>query len=275
MKPRLRLTILGCGSSPGGPRITGDWGAGDPANPRNRRRRSSALIQRISASGTTTVVLDCGPDFRDQMLSADVRRIDGVVITHPHADHIHGLDDLRGYFLENRHRIRLYADEASFERIFDAFRYCFETPEGSSYAPIAKHVPIVAGRAFTVEGPGGPLRLTSFEQVHGSILSLGFRIGPLAYCSDVSDFPPAAVQMISGAEHIIIDALQYRRHPSHLSLDQALEWIETLGVPQATLTHMHTPLDYETLCRDLPAHVRPGYDGLTIDVADDNEPHGV
>lgn len=265
MTPLLRLTILGCGSSPGVPRITGDWGACDAADPRNRRRRSSALVERRSEAGTTSVVIDCGPDFRDQMLAAAVRRIDGILITHPHADHIHGLDDLRGYFLDSRHRIKLYADEASFERMLDAFRYCFQKPEGSSYEPIARHMPIAAGTSFVVEGPGGPIAVDPFRQVHGRIHSLGFRIGPLAYCSDVSDFPADAIDAIGGARHIVIDALQYRRHPSHLALDQALEWIERLGVPEATLTHMHTPLDYATLCRDLPPHIRPGYDGLVLE----------
>lgn len=265
MTDRLRVTILGCGSSPGVPRITGDWGACDPANPRNRRRRASALVQRISAEGVTTAVIDCGPDFREQMLSAEVGRIDGIVITHPHADHIHGIDDLRGYFLSGHRRVRVYADDASFERIEDAFRYCFETPPGSLYDPIARRIRIAAGTPFEIEGPGGLLHLLPFAQVHGSIESLGFRVGPVAYCSDVSDFPPSAVEAIGGAEHVIIDALQYRPHPSHLSLQQATDWISRLKVPAATLTHMHTPLDYETLCRDLPSHIRPGHDGLVLE----------
>ena len=226
-------------------------------------------MERISAAGTTTIVIDCGPDFRDQMLTAGVERIDGVVITHPHADHIHGLDDLRGYFLETHHRIRVYADDASFERMLEAFRYCFERPAGSPYEPIVKHVPITAGVPFSVDGPGGPIELRPFKQMHGRIESLGFRIGPLAYCSDVSDFPPAAVEEISGARHVVIDALQYRPHPSHLSVEQALDWIKRLGVESATLTHMHTPLDYATLARVLPSHIVPGYDGLTLDFPTD------
>lgn len=266
MSDRLRLTILGCSSSPGVPRINGDWGACDPENPKNRRLRAAALVERIGAGGVTTVAIDCGPDFREQMLSAKVSRLDAVLLTHPHADHIHGIDDLRGFMLAQRTQIAVHADDATYERVCEAFRYCFETPRGSDYPPIIRRVAMQEDEPFRIEGPGGALEIRPFRQVHGSIHSLGFRIGPVAYCTDVSDFPEAAISAIDGAEHIVIDCLQYTRHPSHLSVEQALSWIERLGVPRATLTHMHTPLDYETLCRELPAHVRPGHDGLVIDL---------
>lgn len=261
----LRLTILGCASSPGVPRINGDWGNCDPANPRNRRRRCSALVERIGSGGTTSVVIDCGPDFREQMLSAAVARLDGVVVTHSHADHIHGLDDIRGYMLVQRKRIPVYADDPTYARLFEAFAYCFETPSGSSYPPIAEWVRIVAGQPFSIDGAGGPIRILPFDQQHGSITSLGLRIGQLAYCSDVSDFPDTAIEAIAGAEHLVIDALQYRTHASHFSLSEALQWIDRLQVASATLTHMHTPLDYETLCAELPSHIRPAYDGLSLE----------
>ncbi|MBP0617118.1 MBL fold metallo-hydrolase [Jiella mangrovi] len=266
MPDLLRLTILGCASSPGVPRINGDWGACDPSNPKNRRLRASALVERIGADGVTTISIDCGPDFREQMLNAKVQRLDAVLLTHPHADHFHGIDDLRGFMLSQKSRIPVHADDATYLRVFEAFRYCFETPEGSSYPPITTRVPIVAGEPFTVHGPGGALRIRPFNQIHGSIHSLGFRIGPLAYCSDVSDFPDAAIETIAGASHIVIDCLQYKPHPSHLSVEQSLGWIERLGVPQATLTHMHTPLDYETLSNELPDHVRPAFDGMVVEL---------
>ncbi|MBB3949878.1 phosphoribosyl 1,2-cyclic phosphate phosphodiesterase [Aureimonas jatrophae] len=199
------------------------------------------------------------------MLAADVTRLDGVVVTHPHADHIHGLDDLRGYVLEQRSLIDLYADHATFDRMFDAFAYCFRTPAGSSYPPIVRHRAISPGTSFRIQGPGGPIDWVPFQQVHGAIHSLGFRIGPIAYCSDVSDFPVPAQNSITGAELIVVDALQYRPHPSHFSLNEALDWIDRLAIPRALLTHMHTPLDYDTLCRDLPMHIRPAYDGLIVD----------
>jgi phosphoribosyl 1,2-cyclic phosphate phosphodiesterase len=263
----LRLTILGCASSPGVPRINGDWGACDPANPKNRRSRAGALIERIGTGGRTTVAIDCGPDFRTQMLQAAVTRLDAVVLTHPHADHIHGIDDLRGYMLAQRSRIPVYADDPTYARVFEAFRYCFETPAGSNYPPIARHVRIDAGTTFVIEGAGGPLEILPIRLQHGSIGSLGFRFGGMAYCSDVSDFPEAAVSALSGVSHIVVDALQYKPHPSHLTVDQALNWIARFSAESASLTHMHTPLDYDTLCRDLPPHVRPAHDGLVIERA--------
>ena len=264
MSDRLEFTILGCGSSPGVPRVNGDWGACDPSQPRNRRRRAAALVRRKGRDGVTTIAIDCGPDFRNQMLDAEVRHLDAVVLTHPHADHIHGLDDIRGYAQDRRGLVPVYADEPTFARVFEAFAYCFQTPEGSNYPPIVEHVPIWGGQPFHIEGAGGPITLRPFHQVHGRILSLGFRIGDIAYCSDVSDFPAPAIQEISGASLLIIDALQRRPHPSHLSLEEALQWIARLDVGQAVLTHMHTPLDYDTLSAELPPHVRPAYDGQTF-----------
>ncbi|GGD89108.1 phosphoribosyl 1,2-cyclic phosphodiesterase [Aureimonas endophytica] len=265
MSDRLRLTILGCGSSPGTPRITGDWGACDPTNPRNRRLRASALVQRVSAQGETNVLIDCGPDLRAQIIASGIRHLDAVLVTHPHADHIHGIDDLRGFALDQRRIIPIHADDATYDRMFEAFRYCFERAPGSSYDPIVTRQAIMESQGFAIEGAGGRLDILPFRQIHGAIHSLGFRFGPLAYCSDVSDFPQGAIRALGGCRHIVIDALQYRPHPSHLSLDQALGWIERLGVESATLTHMHTPLDYETLLGELPRHVRPAFDGMVLE----------
>ncbi len=265
MPDRLRLTILGCGSSPGTPRITGDWGACDPSEPRNRRLRASCLVQRISEHGTTSVLVDCGPDMREQMIANEIRHLDAVLITHPHADHIHGIDDLRGFALDTGRVMPIFADDAAHTRLLEGFRYCFERAPGSSYEPIVRRLPLPVGTPLAIEGNGGDLEFVAFEQEHGRIHSLGVRFGPIAYCTDVSGFPPAAVDAIRGARHVVIDALQYEPHPSHLSVGQALGWIEQLGIATATLTHMHTPLDYETLMRDLPPHVRPGYDGLQVE----------
>lgn len=266
MADTLRLTILGCGSSPGTPRITGDWGACDPANPKNRRTRAAAMFERISESGTTRVIIDTGPDFRSQMLAVGVQHIDGVVYTHPHADHIHGIDDLRGYVLERGTLIDIYADQFTLERLRQAFGYCLETPPGSSYPPIVRPHLIDHDQPFVIAGEGGPLTFLPLPQIHGDIVSLGFRVGPAAYCSDVSDFPAATAARMTGLELLVVDALQYRPHASHLSLPEALQWIDRLRPSRAVLTHMHVPLDYEVVMAATPAHVEPAYDGMSIEV---------
>jgi phosphoribosyl 1,2-cyclic phosphate phosphodiesterase len=267
MKVKQRLTILGCSSSPGVPRIDGDWGACDPANPRNRRRRSSLLIEQIAEDGgVTTVVIDTGPDFREQMIDAGVRRLDAAVYSHPHADHIHGIDDLRGFALVQRKRMPVYADAETMQRLKEGFGYCFETPPGSGYPPIVEPTVIeVTDRPLVIEGEGGPLALTLFYQTHGDITSLGFRIGNVAYCCDVSGFPEEALQHLNRLDCLIIDALQYREHPSHFSLAQALDWVERLKPARAILTHMHIPLDYETVCLETPDHVEPAFDMMSIE----------
>jgi len=262
----LRLTVLGCGSSPGTPRITGDWGDCDPDNPRNRRTRTAAMVERVAADGRTTrVVIDTGPDFRAQMLAAGVTRIDAVAYTHPHADHIHGIDDLRGFWLQQRNLIDIHADVPTLSRLKQAFGYCFETPPGGSYPPILRDHLIDPPAPFTVEGEGGPLTLEPLVQVHGDIHSLGFRVGRMAYCPDVSDFPATTVERLRGLDVLVLDALQYKTHPSHLSLGQALEWIDRLKPGQAVLTHMHTPLDYTTVAAETPENVEPAYDGLVLE----------
>lgn len=267
MADRLRLTILGCGSSPGTPRITGDWGQCDPSNPKNRRMRTAALVERISASGgVTRVVIDTGPDFREQMLMAGVKRLDAAIYTHAHADHIHGIDDLRGYVLEQRRLMDIHADGPTMQRLYEAFGYCFETPAGSAYPPILRANPIDHDEPVVIEGEGGALAFEPLPQIHGDIISLGFRIGRLAYCPDVSNFPPTTAERLMDLDVLVIDALQYRTHPSHLSFAEALEWIERLKPRKAVLTHMHVPLDYETVCAKTPDHVEPAYDGLVLEV---------
>jgi phosphoribosyl 1,2-cyclic phosphate phosphodiesterase len=261
----LRLTILGCGSSAGVPRVAEGWGACDPMNPKNRRRRCAALLERSGASGLTTVLIDAGSDMREQLLSADVKRLDAVLLTHPHADHTHGLDDLRPLFLLQRKRLDLYMDEPTALVVKEAFSYMFETPPGSGYPPIATDIRLAAERPVRLEGAGGAIEATPFDLDHGEINALGFRVGGLAYTPDVKRIPKASRPFLEDLDVWVIDALRYRPHPSHFSLDDALAEIETMRPRRAVLTNLHTDLDYETLRKHLPAHVAPAYDGMTIE----------
>lgn len=263
----LRVTVLGCGSSPGTPRPNGDWGACNPSNPKNRRMRASILVERVSRRGRTTIVIDTGPDFRAQMLLAGVTDIDAVVYTHPHADHIHGIDDLRTFVLSQGQMLPAWADRSTTARLLDGFGYCFRTPAGSVYPPILMLNEIVHGVPFTIQGQGGALTFEPLYQIHGGIHSLGFRIGDFAYCPDVSEFPAATLERICGLDTLIIDALQHTEHSSHLSLRQALAVIDDVKPRRAVLTHMHIPLDYDTVLRETPAHVEPAYDGMVMEFA--------
>ncbi|MBQ0821822.1 MBL fold metallo-hydrolase [Microvirga sp. HBU67558] len=261
----LRLTILGCGSSAGVPRVGVGWGACDPNNPRNRRRRCSVLVERTGPDGVTTVLVDTGPDLRDQLLGADVRRLDGVLITHEHADHIHGIDDLRPLAIVQHQRIPVYADRMTSELLQMRFGYCFETPAGSSYPPILKMRGLKPGIPVAVPGAGGAVEALPFRMIHGDIDALGFRFGGIAYAPDVSQMPDESLSVLEGLEVLILDALRYTPHPTHFSLSEALELIARVRPKRAILTNLHTDLDYETLRRELPPHIEPAYDGLQIE----------
>jgi len=261
----LRLTILGCGSSGGVPRVGQGWGACDPANPKNRRRRCSLLVERFGPAGATAVLIDASPDLREQLLDAEVKRLDGVLLSHPHADHTHGIDDLRPLCLVMRRRLDVHMNELTSLIVRRAFAYIFETPEGSSYPPIANELRLRAGKLCRIAGPGGAIEAMPFDLDHGEISALGFRFGALAYTPDVKQIPEASLPFLEGLDLWIIDALRYRPHPSHFSLDDALHWIERMRPRRAILTNLHTDLDYETLRTSLPAHVTPAYDGMRVE----------
>jgi phosphoribosyl 1,2-cyclic phosphate phosphodiesterase len=264
----LRLTILGCGSSGGVPRIAEGWGACDPANPKNRRRRCSVLVERLGPAGTTAVLVDTSPDLREQLIDAGVKRLDAVLLSHPHADHTHGIDDLRPLCLAMRRRLDIYMNETTSQIVRWGFSYIFQTPDGSSYPPIANELRLMAGKLRQVEGPGGAIEATPFNLDHGEIIALGFRFGGLAYTPDVKRIPEASLPFLEGLDLWIIDALRYRPHPSHFSLEDALNWIEKMRPRRAILTNLHTDLDYEELRSRLPANVEPAYDGMRIEIPD-------
>jgi phosphoribosyl 1,2-cyclic phosphate phosphodiesterase len=261
----LALTILGCGSSGGVPRVAQGWGACDPANLRNRRRRCSVLLERASPEGKTLVLIDTSPDLRLQLIEAGVAHLDAVLMTHSHADHTHGIDDLRPLVIAMRKRIEIYMDEATSSVVREKFSYIFVTPEGSAYPPILRERRLTAGAACSVSGPGGAIEAIPFALEHGDIPALGFRIGALAYTPDLNGIPGESLQYLEGLEVWIVDALRYTPHPSHFSLEETLAWIERLRPRRAILTNLHTDLDYETLRRRLPDNVAPAYDGMRVE----------
>ena len=263
---RLRFTILGCGSSGGVPRIGNLWGDCDPANPRNRRSRCSLLVERIAEGGTTRVLIDTSPDMRQQLLAAQITALDAVVYTHNHADHVHGIDDLRQLVFLNRQRLPVWADSPTQESLYSRFGYAFVQPEGSSYPPICDMHHIRG--PFAITGAGGAITLTPFRVEHGDIEALGFRIGALAYLPDVSAIPDAAWAQLEGLDWWIVDALRRRPHPTHTHLALTLDWIARAAPRQAVLTNMHIDLDYATVEAETPPNVRAAYDGMEIEVAD-------
>jgi phosphoribosyl 1,2-cyclic phosphate phosphodiesterase len=262
----ITVTILGSGSSTGVPRLggadgRGDWGACDPTNPKNRRRRCSILVHR----GETAVLVDTAPDLREQLLDARVTRLDAVLMTHPHADQTNGIDDLRPLTFLMKKRVDMHADAATLQHLMKQFGYCFATPVGSEYPPIITGHTIPEPFApFAIEGKGGALPVHAFGQVHGPMRSLGFRFGPIAYSSDVNGLDDTAFAVLKGVECWIVDALRYSPHPTHANVETALAWIARVKPKRAVLTNLHHDLDYERLKRELPPGVEPAFDGMTI-----------
>jgi phosphoribosyl 1,2-cyclic phosphate phosphodiesterase len=260
----LTLTVLGCGSSAGVPRPALGWGACDPGNPRNRRRRCSLLAERTSDRGITRIVIDTSPDLREQLIDANVDHIDAVFLTHEHADQTHGIDDLRSVVLHQRKRIPVYLNQSTADHILLRFSYCFVAPPGSDYPPILDNNGIEAGESRTINGKGGPVTLSAFILQHGNIPALGYRVGDAAYTPDVSDIPSASWPFLERLDLWIIDGLRYAGHPSHFSVNDALSWIDRFKPRRAVITNMHSDLDYEVLRQSLPPGVIPAYDGMRL-----------
>jgi len=270
MQETLTLTLMGTGSSGGVPRVGNVWGACDPAEPRNRRRRCSLLIeQEKTLSGTscgkTTVIVDTGADLREQLLTAGVQSIEGVVLTHSHADHIFGLDDLRQMAINLRRPIDVWMDEPTRHIVMKPFHYCFHQKEGSSYPAFCTEQPLKPHEPFTIDGPGGTVTVNTLIAEHGDITALGVRVGKALYVPDMKRISnPQSLQMLSGVEVLIVDALRYNSHPSHMNLEESLAFIDMVKPGRAILTNMHGDLDYHTLKQKLPSGVEPGFDGLRI-----------
>jgi phosphoribosyl 1,2-cyclic phosphate phosphodiesterase len=260
----LRFTILGCGSSGGVPRLGGLWGACDPDNPKNRRTRCSLLAERSGPEGTTRVLIDTSPDMRQQLLDAGVGLLDAVAFTHAHADHVHGIDDLRMVVFNRGARLPVWADAETEAALLDRFAYAFVQPPGSAYPPILDLNAINGD--VRVDGAGGPLVLIPFRVRHGRGHALGFRIGGLAYLPDVSAMTAEAWAAVGNLDVWVIDALRYRPHPTHAHLALALEWIARARPRRAVLTNMHVDLDHDRVAAETPDHVTPAHDGMVIEI---------
>jgi phosphoribosyl 1,2-cyclic phosphate phosphodiesterase len=267
MSGALEITILGSGSSGGVPRADGDWGACDPTDPRNRRSRCSLLVRRIDAgvdgSGLTTALVDTSPDLRLQTAAAGVRRLDAVLLTHDHADQVHGIDDVRAFFIRQRAKIPCHMDVATWATMQRRFGYIFEAEGG--YPAICDPVMLPPlGQEFSIDGPSGVIPVTTFDQDHGGVRSVGYRFGDVAYSSDLVDLPEASFEALKDLDVWIVDALRWRPHPTHAHVDLALSWIERLAPRRAILTNMHIDLDFADLAARLPKGVEPAYDSLRL-----------
>lgn len=261
------LRVLGCGSSGGVPRVGNDWGNCDPDNPKNRRERCSIMVQKTGVNGEkTTIIIDTGPDFRNQMNAANVNHLDAVFYTHAHADHIHGIDDLRAIAINTRKRVNVWADDFTAGVLESRFDYCFKTPNGSDYPPILTMNRLTPGNPETVNGAGGALTLTPFTVNHGRINSLGFRINNTVYIPDLDGVPEESLRFLDGLDTWIVDGLRRSPHPSHFSFADALEWIDRVKPKRAFITNMHVDLDYDWVDRNSPDNVKPCHDGLTFEI---------
>ena len=256
----MKVTILGCGASWGVPAIGPDWGRCDPADPRNRRRRGSLLVQ----SRGQALLIDTSPDLRLQLLDAEINHIEAVLLTHAHADHLHGLDDLRMISQLAGHAIPFHAAEPALAEVQRRFGYAFRpvTPGKPVYRPALQ--PREIDGPFTAAG----MSVVPFEQSHGFSTTLGFRIGPVGYSTDVVDLDDRAFSSLAGVELWVVDCLRREAHPTHSHLAKTLSWIERVAPRRAVLIHMDQSLDYRELAAELPPGVEPGQDGLTIELPD-------
>ncbi len=254
----MKVTILGCGGSGGVPLITGAWGECDPANPKNRRLRASIAVEHKG----TTLIIDTSPDLRAQCLAADIRHVDAVLYTHDHADHTHGIDDLRTFVQVQQKPLPMYGDAPTLAFLKKRFGYIFDV--GSDQPNIYKTVAI----PHLIEGNFqiGEIEIQPFTQGHGGRTSLGYRFGKIAYSTDVVELDETAFKALEGIEVWIVDCIALDPRPSHSHLAQTLEWIERVKPKRAYLTHMSPLLDYDKLMAMLPEGVEPAYDGLVIKV---------
>ncbi|MEQ8195687.1 MAG: MBL fold metallo-hydrolase [Rhodospirillales bacterium] len=264
----MRVTVLGCGATTGVPMIARGWGKCDPNNPRNRRLRSSILVE----DGDTVILVDTSPDLREQMLAADVKRLDAVLYTHAHADHAHGIDDLRALNRAMNAAIPCYADVGTLNDLKRRFDYVFEpmAPGAETiYKPWLTDHEIRPGEPFKINAT----EITAFDQDHGFSRTLGFRFGTgpgpgsFAYSTDLTVLPEAAFPILDRVDTWIIGTLTETPHPTHAHVEKSLGWIGRIKPRQAVLTHLGVGLDYDELSAKLPEGVAMAYDGMVLETA--------
>lgn len=256
----MKVTILGCGAAPGVPSISTGWGVCDPANPRNRRRRASILVEQ----GATRLLVDTSPDLRQQLLDSGTRRFDAVVFTHGHADHIHGIDELREINRVTEEPLAVFAPQETLDVLNARFAYVFKgIPPGQSiFRPWLVPTMVEPGRSFQIGG----IPVQAFLQDHGNSTTMGYRFGDVAYSTDVLELPEAARAIVRGAKLWIVGAYRLTPHPTHAHVAKVLEWVADLKPERTVITHMSNEIDYDSLKAGLPGHVIPGHDGLEIEV---------
>ena len=275
-KHNMQITILGCGSSGGVPRVGGDWGACDPLEPKNTRLRSSILVEYWQGEGAempsedkrTVVLVDTSPDLRTQLLAANTQHIDAVIYTHDHGDQTHGIDDLRAIAYRQGARIKTYMGEESQNDISKRFKYCFVKPEGRMHPPILDLQDFIkSGDSINISGPGGELPVSVFEVGHGNVNAFGFIFcGKTAYTPDVHTISENTLEQLTGLDTWILDALRYHKHPTHAHMDLSLNWGAQTRTKKMIFTNLHIDMDYQTLKSELTGLHVPAYDGMVITI---------
>ena len=272
MTGNIEVTILGCGSSGGVPRVGGDWGACDPNEPKNRRTRCSLWVEywegdtKPERDKCTSVLIDTSPDLREQLLAIEIKRLDALFFTHEHADQTHGIDDLRALAYRMRQRVPTYMDQHTHDHVYERFKYCFEMPEGRVHPPILELKDLIKpGDVHQVEGPGGVLDIAVLGLSHGPTPALGFLIGnKIAYTPDVHDISNQTLGTLEDIPIWIMDGLRYSGHPTHAHVDKGLSWIARTRTRKAILTNLHIDMDYNVLKSELTGNHTVAYDGMSV-----------
>ena len=253
----MKVTILGSGTSQGVPRVGGKlnngWGLCDPSNPKNRRRRVSIMVEE----GDTRLIVDTGPDLREQCLSTDIIWVSAVLYTHDHADHTHGIDDLRALAQNMKKNISVYSNKHTLDVLKTRFDYIFKSRRGYPSICTAHEIDLTP---FKI----GDIEVQSIELIHGSIITYGYRFGNVCYCTDFNDIPAHSYQFLQGLDVWIVDCLREDPHPTHCHLEQTLGYIDKFKPKHTILTHMTAEMDYQTLKNKLPKGVEPAYDGMIV-----------